>query len=102
MSAWSSALGILLHDIGSLAAVVTGLQLPLTLLSGVLLPLSLAPLWMRTLAHFNPLYYAVEASRDLAAGTIDSAPVGQGFLVMIGMTILLLWWSTRTFQRAAA
>src|SRR5215475_15553439 len=33
--------GILLKQIGSLAAVVTGVQLPLTLLSGILLPLSL-------------------------------------------------------------
>jgi ABC-2 type transport system permease protein len=31
VSAWSAALGIVLREIGSLAAVVTGLQLPLTL-----------------------------------------------------------------------
>jgi hypothetical protein len=42
-SATSSALGINLKQIGSLAAVVTGVQLPLTLLSGILLPLSLGP-----------------------------------------------------------
>jgi hypothetical protein len=47
VSAWSSALGLTLREIGSLAAVVTGLQLPLTLLSGILLPLSLAPAWLR-------------------------------------------------------
>jgi ABC-2 type transport system permease protein len=47
VSAWSSALGLSLRQIGSLAAVVSGLQLPLTLLSGVLLPMSLAPGWLR-------------------------------------------------------
>jgi len=48
-SAGSSALGIKLRQIGSLAAVVTGLQLPLMLLSGILLPLSLAPTWLQVL-----------------------------------------------------
>jgi ABC-2 type transport system permease protein len=102
VSACSSALGVILKDIGSLAAVVTGLQLPLTLLSGVLLPLSLAPGWMRTLAHVNPLYYAVEAARDLAAGSISAAAVGQGFLVLAGLAVVVLWWATRTYQRAVA
>jgi ABC-2 type transport system permease protein len=102
VSAWSGALGLLLKDIGSLAAVVTGLQLPLALLSGVLLPLSLAPAWMLTLAHFNPLYYAVDAARDLGAGTISSVAVGQGYLVMTGLAMVVLWWATRTYQRAVA
>jgi ABC-2 type transport system permease protein len=101
-SAWSSALGITLKDIGSLAAVVTGLQLPITLLSGVLLPLSLAPVWIRALAHLNPMYYAVEASRDLSAGTIASSTVGQAFVVMSVLTLVVVWWATRTYQRAVA
>lgn len=101
-SAWSNALGIILRQIGSLAAVVTGLQLPLTLLAGILLPLSIAPLWMQGLAHVNPLYYAVEASRDLSQGTIISATVMLGFAVMIGLAGLTLWWATRTYRRAVA
>jgi ABC-2 type transport system permease protein len=55
----SSGCGALvLKQIGSLAAVVTGTQLPLTLLSGTLLPLSLRPAWLRVLGHLNPMYYA--------------------------------------------
>ena len=80
-SATSSALGIKLKQIGSLAAVVTGVQLPLTLLSGILLPLSLGPAWLRVLGHLNPMYYTVQAARDLAAGTITTTAVGIGFLV---------------------
>ena len=101
-SATSSALGIILRQIGSLAAIWTGVNLPILLLAGVLLPLSLAPRWMRLLAHLNPLYYVVEASRDLANGTITSWTVGQGFLLMTLLTILVLWWSTRTYRRAVA
>ena len=101
-SATSSALGITLRQIGSLAAVVTGVQLPLTLLSGILLPLSLGPLWLRVLGHFNPMYYAVEAARELAAGTIITTTVGVGFLVMGAVAAAALWWGTNSYRQAMA
>jgi ABC-2 type transport system permease protein len=99
-SATSSALGLNLKQIGSLAAVVTGAQLPLTLLAGILLPLSLGPQWLRVLGHFNPLYYAVQAARALAAGTVGSGTVGLGFLVTAAVTVLALWWGTASYQKA--
>src|SRR5699024_7672758 len=40
VSAWSGSIGLLLQDVGGVAAVVTSLQLPLTLLAGILLPIS--------------------------------------------------------------
>jgi ABC-2 type transport system ATP-binding protein len=43
------------------AAITNGINLPVLLLAGVLLPMSLGPLWMRVIAHVNPLYYLVEA-----------------------------------------
>jgi len=101
-SATSSALGLALRQIGSLAAVVTGAQLPLTLLAGILLPLSLGPAWLRVLGHLNPMYYAVQAARDLAAGTIAAAAVGVGFLITGAAAALALWWGTRAYQRAMA
>jgi ABC-2 type transport system permease protein len=101
-SAVSSALGLVLKQIGSLAAVVTGMQLPLTLLAGILLPLSLGPTWLRVLGHFNPLYYAVQAARFLAAGTIDGGTVGVGFAITAAIAVLALLWGTRCYQRAMA
>lgn len=101
-SATSSALGLKLKQIGSLAAVVTGTQLPLTLLAGILLPLSLGPTWLRVLGHVNPMYYAVQAARSLAAGTVASGRVGVGFLVTAGIAGLALWWGTRAYQQAMA
>jgi ABC-2 type transport system permease protein len=101
-SATSSALGLKLRQIGSLAAVVTGVQLPLTLLAGILLPLSLGPTWLRVLGHLNPLYYAVQAARALAAGTLGGWTVGVGFLVTGALAALALSWGTRAYQRAMA
>ena len=101
-SATSSALGLTLREIGSLAAIWTGVNLPITLLSGVLLPLSLAPDWMRVIAHANPLWYVVEAARELSGGTVDSWAVAEAFLVMMGLTAVVFWWTTQTYRKAVA
>ena len=102
VSATSSSLGLILKDIGSLAAVVTGLQLPLTLLAGVLLPLSIGPVWLQFIAHANPMYYVVEASRVLAAGTIGSRQVWESFIVILPLTAITLWWATRVYRKAVS
>lgn len=102
VSAWSNALGMILKETGSLAAIVTGLQLPLTLLSGVLLPLSIAPDWMQILGHVNPLYYAVTAARKLSEGAIVTADVGTAFLVIGALTTVTLAWATRVYREAVA
>ena len=101
-SATSAALGLRLRQIGSLAAVVTGTQLPLTLLAGILLPLSIGPAWLRVLGHLNPMYYAVLAARELAAGQVLTATVGVGFGALAGIAALALYWGTRSYQRAMA
>lgn len=100
VSAVSGSLGLILKQIGSLAAVVTGLQLPITLLAGVLLPLSGGPGWLRFIAHFNPMYYTVEASRVLSAGTINSGDVWTAFIVMLPLAIVVLSWATRVYRKA--
>jgi ABC-2 type transport system permease protein len=99
-SAWSTALGLTLRDIGALAAVVTGLQLPLVLLSGILLPLSLAPTWLRGIAHIDPLYYVVEAARRISDGAIDNSTVAAGYLIVIALTIATTTWATRAYSAA--
>src|SRR5699024_5932820 len=102
VSAWSGRIGLLLQDVGGVAAVVTSLQLPLTLLAGILLRLSFGPLWLQLIAHFNPLYYGVEASKELAAGSIVNQSVFIGFLVIVIITIITLAWSTRVYNKAVA
>jgi ABC-2 type transport system permease protein len=100
VSAVSGALGIKLGQIGSLAAIVTGLQLPLMLLSGILLPLSIAPAWMQLLAHVDPMYYAVEASRVLSTGTVASSTVGVAFAVLGALAVASIAWATSVYERA--
>jgi ABC-2 type transport system permease protein len=99
---FSVATALKTGEISSFASIITGMNLPILLLSGVLLPLTLAPNWMLILAHFNPMYYVVEANRLLAAGIINDSAVWLGFLVMFVLTGLTLWWATRVYRKAVA
>ena len=66
-----------------------------------MLPLTLAPGWLRGLAHIHPLYYTVEAARLLSSGTIADWTVGEDFLVTAGLTALTLAWASATYREAA-
>ena len=99
---FSTATALVTKDISSFAAIINGMNLPLLLLSGVLLPIALGPLWLRVLAHFNPLYYLVVASRALAVGHLADSAVWQAFAVLIPLCVLVLIWATRVFRRAVS
>ena len=91
---------MILKDEDRLSPIVQGINLPIILLSGMLLPMILAPTWLRVIAHFNPAYYAVEAGRLLVAGQVFRAPVGEAFLFLVPLTILVVAWATKAFKNA--
>jgi ABC-2 type transport system permease protein len=84
----------------SFGAIVFTAALPLLLLSGVLLPMSLAPRWLQGLAEVNPLLYAVDAERSLFAGILANAAVAKGFAVIGGLAVVALALAVREFRRA--
>ena len=77
------------------------LLFPLLLLSGILLPLELAPDWLRTLSRLNPLTYIVEAERALFAGDFGHPSVAIGAAVAVGVAVVGLAIGTRMMRRAA-
>ena len=102
IAAWSIATALVTKEISGFAAIINGINLPILLLAGVLLPISLGPAWMRGIAHVNPLYYLVQASRVLAAGTLSGTAVWQAFAVLVPLCLLVLAWATRVFRTAVA
>ncbi len=102
MSAASFSLGLILKNEDSFAPVIQSVTLPLMLLSGVFLPLSLAPGWLRHLSDVNPMKWLVEGSRDLFQGDFFTRDVALGTVLTILMTVLLAWWGARTFQKSSA
>ena len=102
MASFSYALALVLKNENSMGPALQMLTGPLLLLSGIILPLSLAPPQIRTLAEVNPLAYAVDAARDLFLGHFADVHVWQGFVVLVGMVLLVLWWAASRFRRAIA
>jgi ABC-2 type transport system permease protein len=103
VSAFSMALALSSGgEIQGFAAVINGLNLPVLLLGGVLLPLAIGPLWLRVLGHFDPLYYLVAAARTLAEGHLATAATWQAFAVLVPLCALSVTWATRTYRNAVA
>jgi ABC-2 type transport system permease protein len=98
--AYSCALWLKSED--AFAPLMFTATLPLLLLSGVLLPMSLAPAWLRGLALVNPLGYAVDAGRALFLDHVGDVSVVKGLAVMAALALVAVAWAARSVGRAVA
>jgi ABC-2 type transport system permease protein len=101
MASLAYAVALQLRSEDAYAPLVFSVSLPLLLLSGVLLPLSLAPDWLRVIADFNPLSYAVNAARDLFNGHGGDPDVFRGLVIMAALALVGIVIGSRAFSRAA-
>ncbi|MDQ6918283.1 MAG: ABC transporter permease, partial [Candidatus Dormibacteraeota bacterium] len=81
MASISYACALWLKSEDSFAPLIFTATLPLLLLSGVLLPLTLAPGWLRAIAAANPLSYAVDAARAVFNDHLGDVSVEKGVLI---------------------
>lgn len=102
MASCSYALALLFKDEYALSSTLNFVAVPLLLLSGVMLPLTLAPQIIRTVALANPLAHAVDAARALVNGNLTDNAVLMGFGILAALALLGVWWATRSFRQAAA
>jgi len=99
LSALSNAIALKLRSEDALAPLMNGVAQPLLLLSGILLPLALAPVWLQRIADWNPFAWGVEASRSLFAGNPGNSVVWQALVIIAGLTVVSLWWAARSFAK---
>ena len=98
----SYTLGLIFKSEDALAPVAQAVSLPLLLLSGIMLPMALAPDWLQTLSTLNPLTHAVDAARALFNGLWDDPQIVVGSVVMGTLALLSLWIASRAFARTNA
>ncbi len=96
------ALALALKSEDSYAPLMFTATLPLLLLSGVLLPLSLAPGWLQAIAAANPLSYAVTAARAIFLNDLSQPSVVTGVLIMAVLALVASALAARSFGRAVA
>ncbi|SFF50192.1 ABC transporter permease [Streptomyces mirabilis] len=81
---------------------INALTMPAMLLSGLMLPMTLAPGWLDVLSHFMPFRYLVDAVRDAYVGSYATAHMLYGVLVALGFATLSVTVGTRVFRKAGA
>ncbi|MFF7475620.1 ABC transporter permease [Streptomyces sp. NPDC008092] len=96
--ALSNALGMLVRERESIIGINTFLLLPLTFLSSAFMAPSQMPGWMRHIADFNPLNWAMVASRSALSADPDwGAVLGRGG-ALLALAVAAVWLSIRTFR----
>jgi len=102
LSATSYALGLALKSEAGLAPLINMVVVPLMLLSGIMLPMSLGPQWLRTVARFTPFGYIINAMRAAFQGSYFSGTMLEGVYVSVGLAVLCLSLAVRAFVRENA
>jgi ABC-2 type transport system permease protein len=99
LSSLSYAAALMTKSEDAFAPLTNMITIPILLLSGILLPMSLAPHWLNVISHFNPFLYIVEAMRDAFIGQYASAKIFEGMTVAIALAIFSVTIGTRTFRK---
>lgn len=87
----SNAIGIATKSEDALAPMVNTLALPILLLSGILLPMTLAPAWLQLVADFNPFKHIVEALRAVFRSDFGDPIVLIGLVLAVVLVVLGAW-----------
>jgi ABC-2 type transport system permease protein len=101
LSSLSYALALTLNQ-DLFAPIMSTVLVPLLLLSGALLPMSLAPPWLDVISRLTPFRYVVEALRAFFAGSYLSATALVGTGVALLFVAVAVAFGTRRFQRENA
>ena len=102
MAPLSYAAALALRSEDAFAPLIQGVTFPLLLLSGILLPMTLAPDWLRFLSTINPLTHAVDAVRALFNGQWGEPEILIGTVVTAILAVIGVWVASRAFTRATA
>jgi ABC-2 type transport system permease protein len=93
------AAALMLKSEDALAPLANGLAVPLLLLSGILLPMSLAPGWLEAISDANPVKHVVDGVRALFLEGSVTMTVVWGVVATLGLVGAGLALGTRTFER---
>jgi len=98
----SNMLAILVPDVNVLSNVTNGITEPLALLAGILIPISVAPLWVRDTALWNPFAWGANGMRAAFQGQLNHSVVWEAAVILAVLAALTAFGSSRLFNREIA
>jgi ABC-2 type transport system permease protein len=99
-SSISYAIALKVSGPAVLGQVINNVAQPLMLLSGTLLPIALAPLWLRNIAAWNPFAWAVDGMRSLFRDNLGDDNIWKALVFIAALTIVSTVWSARLFAKS--
>jgi ABC-2 type transport system permease protein len=85
-----------------LPTLMNGLAQPLSLLAGLLIPLTVAPLWLRDVALWNPWAWTANSMRALFENHIGASVVWEAAAILVGLGVVAVMLSAQLFNRELA
>ncbi|MFN8075644.1 MAG: ABC transporter permease [Kineosporiaceae bacterium] len=101
-AASSNALALTTKSEDVMAPVINMVMMPVLLLSGILLPMTLGPRWLERTSDFMPIKHIVDAVRTSFAADIVGSTMFWGTAWALILFALSLWWGTATFRKENA
>ena len=101
-AAASNALALTTKSEDVMAPVINMVMMPVLLLSGILLPMTLGPAWLQKVSNLMPTKHVVDAVRNSFLGDFTVSALGWGIAWTFILLAVSLWWGTATFRRENA
>jgi ABC-2 type transport system permease protein len=102
LSALSYAAGLWLKSEDALGPLLNMISVPLLLLSGILLPMTLGPRWLLRISYANPFKHIVDAARAAFKDDLGDVSIAIGLACAAALAVIGLAVATRMFQRESA
>jgi ABC-2 type transport system permease protein len=101
-AAASNALALTTKSEDVMAPVINMVMMPVLLLSGILLPMTIGPDWLHRASDFMPTRHIVDAVRGSFGGELASSAMLWGTTWSVVLLVLSVWWGTSTFRKENA
>lgn len=97
LASLSNALALLLRQQEALIGISQFLVLPLVFISSAIMDTRLSPAWVRHVARYNPVDWAVTASRQALSAATQWGAVWPRLAVLAALAAAMAWLATRAF-----
>jgi ABC-2 type transport system permease protein len=101
-AAASNALALSTKSEDVMAPVINMVMMPVLLLSGILLPMTLGPAWLLRASDFMPTRWVVDAVRGSFEGSFAATAMFWGIAWTLVLFTAAVWWGTSTFRKENA
>lgn len=95
-------IALTIRNPNALGTTINTFAQPIFLLAGIVIPIALAPLWIRDVSLWNPFAWATNGLRALFADHLGDPAVWRSALITAVLTIGTVAWSARLFNREVA